>query len=177
MKRQTRRLKAQSCSSESLEARTLLTTFTLDNGLLTVNGTDNNDNIEVRDNGNGEYRVIVGADAGLVPISDVDRIQVIARGGNDRIELSGIHVGAEIGAGAGDDTVFGGFFNDTIRGAGGNDELHGSRGQDFVDGGSGDDTLEGDAGNDTLFGANGEDVLEAGSGHDSIVGGTDRRRS
>ena len=69
-----------------------------------------------------------------------------------------------VGAGAGDDQVYGSELNDTISvGAG----------DDFVSGWSGDDAISGGRQNDELHGNSGEDTIRGGYGRDLIIGGDD----
>ncbi len=67
-----------------------------------------------------------------------------------------------VDAGAGDDTVYGGYGNDTLIGGTGDDTLYGSYGND---------TLVGGAGNDKLYGGDGDDVLQGGAGTNVLDGG------
>ena len=96
-----------------------------------------------------------------------------------------------LGAGFGDDLVFGGPGDDIIRGDGERDTIRGGPGNDELYGGSHGDTVLGEDGNDMLWGdygygraptgddESGNDVLDGGPGHDRLdgEGGTDWCRS
>ena len=78
-------------------------------------------------------------------------------------------------AGAGQDTVAGGFGADQLFGEAGNDSLTSLTGADSLFGGDGNDTLrvsnetlvaDGGAGDDTLIGSSGTDTLTGGAGND-----------
>ncbi|MEZ5957198.1 MAG: FG-GAP-like repeat-containing protein [Hyphomonadaceae bacterium] len=85
----------------------------------------------------------------------VDRLEVTAGSGNDRLEGS---FGSDLLIGnAGDDTLFGAGGNDTLNGGAGIDTLYAGAGDDSLDGGDGADVLYGDSGNDTLIGGLGVD--------------------
>ncbi|MDO9707074.1 M10 family metallopeptidase C-terminal domain-containing protein [Paracraurococcus lichenis] len=96
--------------------------------------------------------------------------------------------GNAIGAGAGDDTVFGGYGADTVHGGTGDDLILGwgvltggsayaeayardaDRG-DLLRGDAGADTICGGGGYDLLDGGDGDDVLDGGVGADTLIGG------
>lgn len=66
--------------------------------------------------------------------------------------------GANIKAGAGNDSVSGGMGNDVIYGETGNDSLSGRGGDDRLFGGGNDDTLSGGGGVDSMYGGTGNDT-------------------
>ncbi|MBC6982947.1 calcium-binding protein [Caulobacter sp. 17J80-11] len=82
--------------------------------------------------------------------------------GND--EARGLDGADILNGGAGDDRLFGDFFDY----GGGNDQLFGEKGNDFLDGGQGDDRLDGGAGNDTIWGGAGADLMIGGGGADTF---------
>ncbi len=161
---------------EDLQTRTL-PSATLAGGVLTITGTEGRDVIVVREShGAIAVRGVKIDDAGAmmrsVPAGEVEHINVVALGGNDRIDLRGVSVGADVDAGAGKDVIYGGTGNDYLRGGDGNDALYGGVGDDSVDGGNGNDKLDGGVGDDTLSGDDGTDTLVGGAGADSLDGGT-----
>ncbi|NBZ86051.1 calcium-binding protein [Stagnihabitans tardus] len=73
--------------------------------------------------------------------------------------------------GAGNDALYGGYYDDIGHGGGGRDLLRGSRGADILYGDEDRDTVSGGTGNDQLFGGEGSDVLNGGPGEDTVHGG------
>ena len=97
--------------------------------------------------------------------STFSKIEVDAKGGNDRIDLIN-------GGGALDKpiTVDGGAGNDTLRGAAGAEKLLGGSGDDDIDGNIGDDTVDGGTGNDRIEWdpGDGSDTVDGASGTDAL---------
>jgi Ca2+-binding RTX toxin-like protein len=105
--------------------------------------------------------------------------------------LTALPGAAEIHAGAGADTIYGGLAPDYLRGDDGDDSLvggaafddingntgndtaYGGRGDDWVVGGKDDDLLFGDTGNDLVYGNLGRDTCNGGDGNDIVRGGQD----
>lgn len=114
-------------------------------------------------------------------VSQVKRILIDARGGDDRIRLDSETVSGQralgvpvtVLAGAGNDTVLGSAGTDFILGQEGNDSLLGNAGNDYLDGGTGNDSLIGGIGHDRLHGDLGDDALWGQLGNDTLVGGAD----
>jgi hypothetical protein len=177
-----RKYKARLSLSE-LHARTM-PSATLVNGVLTVTGTEGNDVIVVRQS-HGMISVkgmtidVNGVMQKAVPVSGIASVDVNALGGNDKVDIRSLRIGATVDGGAGNDQLLGGFGNDTLIGGDGNDTINGGAGDDSIDGGNGNDvenggagndTLDGGAGNDTLHGASGADLLQGGTGNDDLMG-------
>ena len=78
-------------------------------------------------------------------------------------------------ADAGDDWVGAGWGNDTVYGRAGNDFIRGFKHDDWVDAGPGNDIIRGGWGNDTLRGGDGNDVIRAYYGADEVFGNDGRR--
>jgi len=148
---------------ERLEDRQLMAAdISLNNGVLTVQGTDGSDNIQVAINPNDSDQLLVKiADditgvllkQAVVDIDDVDKIVVKGLAGNDEM-YNHTDIRAE---------MFGGAGIDFITSGGGND---------VIDGGAGDDRITGGGGNDKLIGGIGSDTyIFCGSqlGSDTIV--------
>ena len=97
--------------------------------------------------------------------STFSKIEVDAKGGNDRIDLVN-------GGGALDKpiTVDGGAGNDTLRGAAGDEKLLGGSGDDDIDGNIGADTVDGGSGNDRIEWdpGDGSDTVDGASGTDAL---------
>src|SRR5688572_26033400 len=130
-------------SLESLESRRLLT-VTLDNGVLTVTGTEQDDQLGV---GRNMTMIVVndnGTSSEWNP-AQVESIVVNALGGNDQVAVMR-PVAKPI----------------TANGGAGDDALRGSLGRE---------RLNGEAGNDRLFGGGGGDLLDGGTENDILVGG------
>jgi uncharacterized protein involved in tolerance to divalent cations len=138
------------------------------NGVLSIAGTDLADTIVVRQINN---RVLIDGLSTSYAVSQVNRIVVDARGGNDTVDLNSAAVSGQqpitIPA-----TIYGGDGDDFLDGGAGNDELIGGNdtGQRF---GSWGDILYGRAGNDYLDGGLGKNAIIGGDGDDIlVVGGT-----
>lgn len=112
--------------------------------LLTVDGADGNDSIDL---------------FGLRFGSVVQEVTIDGGNGDDNI------TGSKIA-----DTILGGQGNDFILGASGSDLLKGGDGRDYIYGNCGDDSIFGDSGNDVLFGYGDNDLLYGGTGNDVIHG-------
>ena len=139
---------------------------------LNVNGTGEDNLIEVRNSGNGLRVLVDGFDHGFfdAPISG---LVVHGLDGNDEIRLqTTVSVSTQLFGGNGNDVIFGGAGTDVIYGGNGNDDLFGRNGRDFLFGQSGDDLLLGMNGNDDLYGSSGVDRLSGGSGNDLLEGGS-----
>ena len=70
----------------------------------------------------------------------------------------------------GNDLLFGDKGDDDLFGMSGDDDLRGGRGEDFLSGGHGDDNLEGGQHDDRLYGGSHNDTMKGGSGHDYMSG-------
>ncbi len=131
--------------------------------------------------------------------SDIELVQVTARGGTDRIniaDLSGVgatelrlnagtgndRVQAEAGAKlggvllrvfgeAGNDLLVGTDSAELLNGGDGNDTLIGNDGTDTLNGDAGDDSIDGGAGSDVIDGGDGLSTIDGGDGDDSLTGG------
>ncbi len=165
---------AMQIPTEGLESRLLLSA-TLDAGTLTVDGTDEADRIRIF-NQDDNLVVVVNGERSEFAAADVERIEVNAGDGNDRVALLGVDQDATIEGGAGNDRIIGGNGNDVINGGDGRDRIQGRGGDDSLDGGDGADRLIGQAGDDVLTGGNGHDFLNGGSGDDDLGGGIGRDR-
>jgi Ca2+-binding RTX toxin-like protein len=154
----------------------------LSGSLLTVTGSSGPDHITVVCR-NATVKVNGKNPKGAtVPCSGVSEVDVLAAGGNDRVDLSG--VGPD--AGFGQRELPGGFGHGTGAGAvlgPGNDRFAGGAsafnlvlagtGDDRMTGGRVRDSMQGGAGNDTAIGGAGRDILLGNSGNDKLNGGVD----
>ena len=118
-----------------------------------------------------EGQGVLGGGTGddLIDARGTGRFTIWGGDGHDTIhasDTSGLLYGNLIGAGTGDDLVFGGTGGDDLVGFTGNDTLHGNDGGDRLALGSGSDHGHGGAGNDTIFAGPGFDRLWGGTGSD-----------
>ncbi len=168
---------AGSAAIEQLEARQLLSatafpsgTMSLKDGVITVNGTDRNDRIQINVLRNNLDTLEVKLNSTRRVYSTTVVTKFVLRGGlgDDRIVV--------------DDTfkklttpvwADGGEGNDTIAGASGNDSLYGGDGKDLLIGNDGNDRLRGGAFSDRLIGGSGADTVFGDSGPDLIGSGKD----
>jgi Ca2+-binding RTX toxin-like protein len=155
-------------------------------GILTVNGTTEGDDVTVRCEGG---QVTVNHDhpsGGPTACADLRRFLVFAGEGPDRVSLDDVTLSAfdhlsatSVSGQAGDDALIGSEIGDDLVGGGGDllqagtgdDRILGGDGNDFVQAGDGDDELEGGMGDDSLSGESGNDELSGGRGDDTCRGG------
>lgn len=151
-------------SLTALEAREVPATVTLAGGVLTVTGDNTSEGITVCQN---SAYLWVGGLSGVYPTSQVSKVVVDAKGGDDfvRLDTTGYAVSKPA-------HVFGGDGNDVVYGGSGNDYLDGQVGDDIVAGFGGADRVVGDIGDDDLYGGEQDDVVVGGLGADYISGGS-----
>ena len=165
-----------SLSSEHLEDRLLLTVtanFSAATGTLTIVGDENDNEIEVTLDDDGNILVNNGEVAiqGDTP-TDQNTTNIVAQGlgGNDLISLNNFNatqIATELDGGEGNDLLIGSDGVDVLRGGAGNDTLIGGRGNDIKLGEDGDDLLIWNNGD-------GSDLMEGGEGNDTVqVNGAD----
>jgi hypothetical protein len=160
----------------------------LENGVLTVTGTNASDNIALRLQAGqpGTLQVDLGDDGSAdfsFARAAVARIALDGGNSGDRLridESNGVFadtIPTTIDGGNGNDELFGGTGAETLLGGNGNDllvgggagTLSGGNGDDTVAGGSGAETLLGGNGNDSIDGNKGNDVAFMGNGNDTFV--------
>jgi Ca2+-binding RTX toxin-like protein len=186
-RRAHRHLAAAIARVEGLEIRRLMSA-TLDDELLTVDGTGGDDDLRVRRD-DGEIVVTLnGNEEGRFDNSDVKEIRLSGLGGDDTIRVEANVRGATLRGGDGNDTLLGGEDGDTLIGGDGNDTLDGKEGSDVYAGGDGFDaadyrfetanlvlSIDGVA-NESGGNADGDDIgldverVLGGSGSDRITG-------
>jgi Ca2+-binding RTX toxin-like protein len=170
---------------ENLEARQLLSAV-LENGTLTINGTDEADTIHVYplfepvgsetiEYGDGEQFIIVESyvavdvNGSIEKFRDRDVLRIIINGlGGDDTINSAKSMFVRINLSNPSETITG--FPQLIYGGDGNDIITGSEGGDYIDGGSGNDLIRGGAGDDEITGGDGEDTLLGEAGDDTLRG-------
>lgn len=138
-------------------------------GVLTIDGTAGNDNIEV-----GFYRdsreqilVKVNKTRTVYNRADITSIVIDGKEGNDRIQVKHkrtFDIPVSLSGGPGNDRLWGGAADDSLNGGSGKDGLWGFGGDDALDGGVGDDSVEGGNGDDRCRGGKGRDRVFAGGG-------------
>jgi Ca2+-binding RTX toxin-like protein len=145
---------------EYLESRRLFT-VTLTDGVLTVTGTDDGDQLVI---GRNQTQIIVndnGTASNWNP-DDVTHIVINGMAGDDQIGVRpGLFNPINIDAGAGNDTVHGGTGRERIVGGPDDDVLFGGGGGDDLIGGDGNDSIVGGAGSDHMLGGAGDDHFDA----------------
>lgn len=163
---------------EKLEAREV--PASLVNGLLTIEGTNYNDDIRVSQQNttltvkhsyfNGSNTISSSENFSLSGSNKVTKIKILGYNGDDTISMYGVNVAGEVYGGAGNDAIYGGLQGDTIYGNDGNDKIYGNDGNDYLSGGAGDDKIYGYTGNDTIYGGDGNDTLAGNADRDKIFG-------
>ena len=151
---------------------------TLQNGLLTVDGTNADDKITLRLQA-ANVEVDFGDDGTpdfSFSAADVNAIDVNAGNGDDTVRVDetngALTIPTTIDGGNGNDNLTGGSGDDILAGGNGDDILNGGAGTDTLEGGNGNDTIDGNKGNDPEFGENGDDtfIWNPGEGSDTIEG-------
>jgi Ca2+-binding RTX toxin-like protein len=133
---------------------------TLENGLLTVEGTNEGDRIALRLQAGqpGVLQVDFGDDGSpefSFERTQIAQIVVEAGNGGDAVRIDESN------------GAFSGTIPTTLEGGNGNDMLAGGAGDGTLDGGNGHDTLAGGNGNETLLGGNGNDSIDGNKGNDA----------
>jgi len=145
------------------------------NRILRVNGTDNSDAIRITLSASNADRLVVmmGDTSTAFDVSQVQRIFVYGKGGNDNISINEkygeIGIPARLLGDAGDDVLIGGSSNDTLEGGDGNDRLYGGAGRDRLDGGLGSDRLWGQGGRDSFVASKTKELMDFKKKDDSLV--------
>jgi Ca2+-binding RTX toxin-like protein len=162
-RRSTKRTTAQRSrlGVDRLESREVPSAAALIGDTLVIKGTDSGEAISVQVNdprfGNAHNAAVVysdGAVIGKFALANVNRIEIHAGGGNDKVVISDqIKLPAIVDGGAGDDSLVAGSGSTVLVGGSGNDVLLGGPTRDVLIGG---------AGADSLYGIGGEDILIAG---------------
>jgi Ca2+-binding RTX toxin-like protein len=166
-------------------------TAVLTNGLLTITGSDAAEEIMIGTWYEPDFVWVHMNDwSATFDKSQVQAIQIDARGGNDMVEFFdlttvGLHIPITVNGGAGDDDLGGqgdrdhidliipGPYTDmavTLIGGEGNDTLGAGAGPDRLEGGAGDDLLVAERSQATLLGGDGNDVLWGGYGSAVLLG-------
>jgi RTX calcium-binding nonapeptide repeat (4 copies) len=155
---------------------------TLQAGVLTVEGTNANDNIALRLQAGqpGVLQVDFGGDRSpdfSFARRQIARIAVDAGNGDDSVRIDesngvfGDTIPTTIDGGNGNDRLTGGAGDETLVGGNGNDVLIGGSGAGTLSGGNGDDTLIGGSGAEKLIGGNGNDSIDGNKGNDVALMG------
>jgi Ca2+-binding RTX toxin-like protein len=142
-----------------LETRDVPSAAALVGDALVVKGTDAGEGIAVQMNDprfGGPANLIVvysdGAVIGKFAANSVNRIEIHAGGGNDKVTISDqIKLPTILDGGAGDDTLAAGSGSTVLVGGDGNDTLTGGPSRDVLIGGAGTDSLSGNGGDDILI--------------------------
>ncbi len=174
---------------ESLENRRLLAgSIDLLGNAIFINGTGDNDAVQVTTLQNGDISVSLshGNETHTQSFSAnaVQSIIFIGGDGDDSFQnstgLRSIALGQNgndtLIGGSDRDIFLGGAGNDLLIGGAGNDNLLGGSGNDAIIGGKGSDTVNGGSGNDLMIWNNGDgsDRMDGGSGNDTVqVNGAD----
>jgi Ca2+-binding RTX toxin-like protein len=141
------------------ECTAVVTGAGVNDGVLQIVGTTDDDHVTVNRQGNGLFKV----HASFLPDEDgwrtfdedgIGLIYIVLCHCDDHATIAGdIETPAIVDGGPG---------NDHLNGGGGGNVLSGSLGDDLLNGGSGADVLIGGFGADRLVGGSGEDILIAG---------------
>jgi Ca2+-binding RTX toxin-like protein len=150
---------------EKLEDRWLMSagvTLNASAKVLTIQGSDDNDVVVVRQQGN---RIVVTLQSAghSAEVHSFNRAQVknilFHGGGGDDFFINATAVNSQAFGEAGDDSLIGGR---------GRNVLDGGDGNDTIIGGRNNDVLLGEAGDDRIFSGRGRNVIAGGGGHDDV---------
>ena len=181
------------CNYSQLEGRKLLATVGLDNGVLSIFGTNVDDQAMLASFTSGTIiRVTVsGLPRQDFARSEIQEVLFIGVGGDD-VFANNTDIPSRAFGNNGNDTLTGGSGNDVLVGGGGTDVLQGNAGDDIIRGGGGgaapnqlfggdgndrlfggvgNNTINGEGGNDVVFGSAGDDTVNGGDGDDQLYVG------
>ena len=143
--------------SHQMSTLAVITGVGLNNGVLYVIGSAEDDTAHIQQTGKGTIKVhasFISEPFREFDADEVDQIISYLCQGDDRLTIAGNVTKTAI-----------------VHGDAGNDHLHGGGGPTVLLGGSGDDMLIGQSGRDILIGGSGSDRLVGGSGDDVLIGG------
>jgi RTX calcium-binding nonapeptide repeat (4 copies) len=122
--------------------------------VLSIEGRSSRDRVVISLASSGQLlRVDFNGKISTFPTSQVARILIFGRDGNDELRLeSNVNVPALIDGGDGADVIKGGAAADILLGQAGDDQVYGFGGRDLLIGGNGKDTEYGGADDDLLVG-------------------------
>jgi Ca2+-binding RTX toxin-like protein len=151
---------------EKLERRRLLAVDFV-NGVVSIEGTNGADTVEIADGGpaNDSITVFFNGTPSEFVRSEVVRIDASMLAGPDLVIIGSLDIPTILRGGKGDDSLSGGD---------GVDLLYGEGGFDYLFGRESGDTLIGGLQNDLMAGGTGDDVIvpfSVGTGDDTISGG------
>ncbi|MCP4392914.1 MAG: calcium-binding protein [Alphaproteobacteria bacterium] len=153
-----------SCSGLAFNYSSLLASYDLYDG-----GADTDILFGTNIVSHGDAILYRDAQTGQQLIRNVETI--VAKNGNDFVNLDGADEAFTVRGGNGNDTIWGGNLADKLYGDSGDDTIYGGAGDDEIYGGTGNDTLVGCDGEDTIKGEDGEDTIKGGLGGDNLSGG------
>jgi hypothetical protein len=160
----------EATSDQSYQIDVAVPRWQLDsNGVLTIAGTADADDIRVWVRGNQVRSVRNGLIKNFA-LSAVKQVEIYGFDGNDTISVNTRSIAAYGLGGAGNDLLVGGDEEDIFTGGGGKDRLEGNGGNDRLNGFIGNDVLIGGSGDDRLYGGDGNDILIGGFGADQSRG-------
>src|SRR5262245_36768891 len=155
---QRRRPRHQLGIDHRLESRHVPSTVALAGGVLTVQGTNAADSIQLVQSGSSRGNQFVSVNdngqlTAMFAVGELKRIEVYGMGGDDKISLAGvIKVPTILDGGDGDDSIVSGSVGAVVLGRAGNDLLMGGAGRDILIGGAGSDKVDGNGGDDIVTG-------------------------
>ena len=155
---------------ETLERRQMLSSVTLVDGAMIVQGNSNTPNdITIHTDGGDVWAVTDAGSSKKIAVSSVRQIRIIGGEAGDDVQVdSGVSIPVYVRTGSGNDTITTGSGNDTIFSGNGRDRIEAGAGDDRVNAGNGDDTVVAGGGNDRVDGGNGSDIIDDGTGNDTV---------
>lgn len=164
---------------EGLEIRSLMSSVSLNDGVVNIVGDHEAENSVVVSADAAKTQIYVRANGDSVNYNYAQVKSIHITGGlkTDTIDVrSSIDLTTFIDSSRGTDYISGGAGNDFIFAGGGVKTLFGNGGNDVIIGGPGDETLVGGDGNDSIYGSGGSDFMLGDAGNDLLDGGTGSNR-
>src|SRR6185503_11882512 len=159
---------------ETLEGRQMLSTVTLSDGVLLVQGNNSAANqISIHAAHHKVWAVTDQGSSEKIASSRIRQIRIIGGEKNDTVSVdAGVKIPVYVQTGNGNDRIRTARGRDTIVSGNGRDSVSSGAGRDQIDAGNGSDKISAGGGNDYVADGNGNDSIDDGKGNDFIGAGS-----
>src|SRR3954468_19549993 len=153
---------------ETLETRQMMSSVTLADGVMVIQGNSNSANqIGIHTENNRVWAVTANGSSKRFDVATVRQIRIIGGEKSDSVDVdAGVKIPVYVQTGNGNDTIVSGAGNDTIRAGNGRDVVTTGAGSDSIRAGNGNDRITAGSGSDRIEAGNGSDVINDGQGGD-----------